>query len=89
MIIFPEGVWNKTADDAWDAYLAIHTGCVPYYGRKIEQQADYHPKHILRPEDVWQSVAEIQNLRPKNIAHVRYARQLIAREQRRDFQRRF
>ena len=79
----------ETANDAWEAYLAAHTGCIPFYDREIELQADYRPKHILRPEDVWQSVAEIQNITPENIAHVRYARQLIAREQRRNFQRRF
>lgn len=78
-----------SADDAWEDYIAMHTGCVKYYDKEIELYADYRPKHIVRPEEVWQSVANIQNVHAGNIAHVRYARQLVARERRRDFQRRF
>ena len=79
----------ETADDAWEAYIAMHTGCVPYYDRKIELSADYRPKHIVRPEDVWRSVADIQNVHAGNADHVRYAKEVIARERKRDYQRRF
>lgn len=79
----------ETADDAWDAYMAMHTGCVKYYDREIELCADYRPKDIVRPEDVWQSVADIQNVNAGNAAHVQYARELVAREKRQDFQRRY
>ncbi len=79
----------ETADDAWESYMAMHTGCVKYYDREIELCADYRPKQIVRPEDVWQSVANIQNVHAGNAAHVRYARELVAREKHRDFQRRF
>lgn len=79
----------ETADDAWESYMEMHTGCVKYYDREIELCADYRPKQIARPEDVWQSVANIQNIHAGNASHVRYARALVAREKRRDFQRRF
>lgn len=79
----------ESADDAWESYIAMHTGCVKYYDREIELCADYRPKQVVRPEDVWQSVANIQNVHAGNAAHVRYARELVAREKRRDFQRRF
>ena len=79
----------ETADDAWESYMAMHTGCVKYYDREIELCADYRPKQIVRPEDVWQSVANIQNVHVGNADHVKYARELVAREKRRDFQRRF
>lgn len=79
----------ETADDAWESYIAMHTGCVKYYDREIELCADYRPKQIVRPEDVWQSVANIQNIHAGNASHVQYARALVAREKRRDFQRRF
>lgn len=79
----------ESADDAWEAYIAMHTGCVPYYDRKIELSADYRSKHIVRPEDVWQSVANIQNVHAGNATHVAYARELVARERKRDVQRRF
>lgn len=79
----------ETADDAWESYIAMHTGCVKYYDREIELCADYRPKQIVRPEDVWQSVANIQNIHTGNAAHVKYARELVAREKCRNFQRRF
>lgn len=79
----------ETADDAWEKYIAMHTGCVKYYDREIELFADYRPKQVVRPEDVWQSVANIQNVHSGNAAHVKHARELVAREKRRDFQRRF
>ena len=79
----------ETADEAWESFLAAHTGAVPYYDREVELSADYRPRQILRPEDVWQSVARIREVRPGNIRHVLYARDLVEREKRRDFQRRF
>lgn len=79
----------ETSDDAWEDYIAMHTGCVKYYDKEIELCADYRPKHIIRPEDVWQSVANIRNIHVGNATYVKYARELVARENRRDFQRRF
>lgn len=78
-----------TADDAWDAYIQMHTGCVKYYDKEIEQSADYRPKRIVRPEDVWKSIAEIQTVTAENIKHVCYAKMVVEREQNRDFQRRY
>lgn len=80
----------ETADDAWENYIAMHTGCQKYYDLEIELCADYRPKDIIRPEGCpWQSVADIQNVHTGNASHVHFARQLVAREKRRDFQRRF
>lgn len=77
----------ENADDAWEDYIAMHTGLIQYYDREIELKADYRPKAITRPEDVWRPIAAIQNITPKNARHVLYARQLVAREEKRDFQR--
>ena len=60
-----------------------------YYDKEIELCADYRPKQIARPEDVWQSVANIQNIYAANVSHVKYACELVTREKHRDFQRRF
>ncbi len=79
----------ESADDAWENYLAMHTGCVKYYDKEIELCSDYRPKHIVRPESVWQGWTSDQNLRAENAAHVKYARAMIARELKRDFQRRY
>ena len=54
------------ADDAWESYIAMHTGCIKYYDREIELTADYRPRSIVRPEDVWQSVAQIRNIHGGN-----------------------
>lgn len=77
------------ADDAWESYIAMHTGCVKYYDKEIELCADYRPKQIVRPEDVWQSVANIKNIHAENAIHVLYAQKLVQQERKRDFQRRF
>ena len=79
----------ETADEAWEDFISMHTAAVEYYDKEAECFADYRPKHIARPEDVWQSVADIQNIHAGNIALVKYAKELVARERRRDFQRRF
>ena len=79
----------ESTDEAWESYLEMHTGCVKYYDREIELCADYRLKQIVRPEDVWQSVASIQNIHIGNITHVRYAKELTFQERKRDFQRRF
>ena len=55
---------------------------------EIESTADYHPRHISCPANVWRSIAEIKDLHAGNITHVHYAQALIRREERRDFQRR-
>ena len=79
----------STADEAWDAYIQMHTSYVNYYDEEIEQSADYRPKRIVRPEDVWKSVAEIQTVSAENIKHVCYAKMAVEQEQNRDFQRRY
>lgn len=78
-----------TADSAWDSYIAMHTGAVAFYDREIELKADYRPRDILRPEDVWRPVAAIQNITPGNAAHAAHAQKLVARWQYRDFQRKY
>ena len=78
-----------TADDAWDDYLKMHTGAVPYYDVSIETTADYRPKHIARPEDVFRSISDLRNTDPTNMKAIMYAREVVEREMRRDFQRRF
>lgn len=80
---------DETADEAWERYISMHTGCVKYYDREIELCADCRPRDVVRQEEVWESIANIQNITPANARHVQYARELTAKEHRRDFQRRF
>ncbi len=77
------------ADEAWDSYLAMHTGEIMYYDREIETSADYQPRARIKPEDVWRPIAEIEDASPEKIGHIRFARQLTELETRRDFQHRY
>lgn len=80
---------HHSADEAWDSYISMHTGCVEYYDREIELKGDYRPKTVVRPADVWSPIAEIRDVNAKNIRHIRYAQELVRRERYRDFQRRY
>lgn len=82
-------VGYDTADEAWENYLAMHTGDIKYYDREIECCADYRSRDVIHTEDVWREVAQISNLHSENIRHVLHAKEVFEREQRRDFQRRF
>lgn len=77
----------ESADEAWEAYQKVHNS-LKYYDTEIESTADYHPRHISCPANVWRSIAEIKDLHTGNITHMHYAQALIRREERRDFQRR-
>lgn len=79
----------KTADDAWEAHVAKHVSYPKYYDREIELVSDYRPRDVIRPENVWQNIADIRNIHAGNIAHVQYAKEVVAREYKRDCQRRF
>ena len=78
-----------SADEAGEKYIAMYTGKIKYYDREIELCADYRSKKNVCPEDVWQSVANIQNMNASNLMHVNFAKKLVDRECKRDFQRRF
>lgn len=77
------------ADDAWDDYLEMHTRAVPYYDLSIETTADYRPKQIARPGDVFRPIADLKNHDPANMKAVIHAQGVVECEWRRDFQRRF
>ena len=51
-----------------------------------ESSCIYHPH--TEPEDVWQSVVNIKNVHAGNITHIIYAKKMVEREKRRDFQQR-
>lgn len=79
----------NTADEAWERYMAIHTGDIKYYDKEIEYCADYRSKDVIYSVDVWKRISQIRNPHSENIRDVLYAKEVVAREQRRDFQRRY
>lgn len=52
-----------------------------------ESSCIYHPH--TEPEDVWQSVVNIKNVHAGNITHIIYAKKMVEREKKRDFQLKF
>ena len=78
-----------SADDAWESYISMHTGAIKYYDLEIELTADFRPRSIVRPEEVWRPVAAIKDLNAENAGHVCFARRLVAQEERRDYQRQY
>ncbi len=77
------------ADEAWEYELARRRQTVGKYDETIEMSADFRNKKIARPEEVWEVIANIDNVTSANAADFAFAKQLVKREKRRDFQRRF
>ena len=78
-----------TFDERWHAHLKERMKSVTRYDSTIERCADYRPKEIVRPEQVWRPIAEIKNVNPSNALHVAYARKLLKEAAQNDFQRRY
>lgn len=74
---------------AWELELSQRLKTVDRYDEEIELHADYRPKSIVRPESVWQSIAEIDHITYQNAAQVAHSVGLVAELHRQDFQRRF
>jgi len=74
--------------DAWETHLSARVKTADRYDREIELCADYRPKNILRPEEVWRAVAENKSTR-ENVLDVAFAKQIVEAAKANDFQRRF
>ena len=83
-----EVLGDRDPMEYWDEYINIHRiTCNDYFDYDYELRADYRPKDIIRPETVWQSVAEIKNITPANAAHVLYAQKVVKTETDNDIMR--
>lgn len=80
---------HTTSDQRWHAHLQERMKGVTRYDSSIEKSADYRPKDVTRPEEVFASIANIQaeNITPQNVKMVLVARQLVRERQNSDFQR--
>lgn len=81
------GAASSTA--AWEQELVERVRTATRYDKEIELCADYRPKDIVRPEQVWKTLADIEKVTPQNAAYVAYAQNLIDELRKCDFQRRF
>lgn len=78
-----------TSTAAWEQELTARVKTADRYDREIELNADYRPKNIVRPEQVWQVFADIEKVTTQNAAYVAYAQNLVDELWEWDFQRRF
>lgn len=79
----------NSSQEAWEYYLKERINTAARYDRSIELSADYRPKDIILPEDVYSSIANIENVTPQNARLVLGARKIVEDCKRNDFQRRF
>lgn len=79
----------RSSDEAWESYLTMHTGKIPYYDKEIETTADYRPKSTVLAQNVYGPIADIQNITPENARAVADAIRIVGQARRLDFQRRF
>ncbi len=78
-----------TSHEAFELYLMDLLDTVDWYDKEIELSYDYRPKNIVRPEDVFSSIANIEEVNPHNVSDVAYGRQLVKTRKEEDYQRRF
>lgn len=79
----------SNSQDAWEHQLKERVSGVQRYDSEIELSADYRPKDIIRPEDVFAPIADITDITKENAGHVAYAKKLVKTMKMNDFQRRF
>lgn len=75
--------------NALEEKLVHNLSTMDYYDSSIERSSDFRPKDKVRPEDVFESIAEIDNIIARNVNDVIYAQKLVRQRKREDLQRRF
>ena len=78
-----------TSQEKWHAHLQERMKGVDRYDSTIEKCADYRPKHIVHPEEVFAPIANIQpaNITAQNIGMVMDAKRIVETSKENDFQR--
>lgn len=79
----------NTCEEKWEAHMKERMKGVGRYDSSIEKCADFRDKQIARPEDVYESIANVKNITPENAKMVSEARKILEIRKNSDFQRRF
>ena len=79
----------SSSEEKWNAHLKERMKGVDRYDSSIEKCADYRPKHIIRPEDVFEPIANIhpENISVHNIKMVLDAKKIVKEAKANDYQR--
>lgn len=80
---------QSSTTEIWERKLTDSINTAARYDKEIELNAGYYPKWKVYPQNVWKAVAEIQNMTKDNILYALYARQLVEKLEREDYQKRF
>lgn len=78
-----------TAHEAWQVFLLDLLQTANWYDSSIELSADYRDKNIIRPEEAFKSIANINNTKLDNVWNVLEAKKLVKTREIEDYQRRF
>ena len=80
---------GSSFNDRWEEELVKRVSTADRYDSEIELCADYRPKSKIREEDVFESIANIQNINALNVGDYLNAKERVKIKKREDFQRRF
>ena len=75
--------------EAWDYKLKERMKCVERYDSSIETICDFRDKEIIRPEEVFKPIANIENINIENVKSVIESKRLVKELRQNDFQRRY
>ena len=78
-----------SSHDAFETYLYDLARTIDWYDSEIELCYDYRPKDIVRPEDVFENIANITNRNPLNEKNILDAQLQVRIRKLEDYQRRF
>ncbi|MBE6147519.1 MAG: hypothetical protein E7168_04220 [Firmicutes bacterium] len=81
-------VFNNSKE-YWEHQLEKRVKTAARYDKEIEYTADYRPKWITRPEQAFESIANVENITIENIHQILDAKKLVKTKQTTDYQRRF
>ena len=76
------------ANSIYEDIITYMVSTVDRYDSEFEKKAAYHPKEIVKPEDVFDPIANITPTKD-NILHQQYAKKLVLTRKKEDFQSKF
>lgn len=77
------------SNEKWRVHLTERMKVVDYYDAEIEKNSEYRPKTVIRAEDVFRPIANIQNISAQNIKSVLHAKELVKTIEESDWQKLF
>ena len=80
---------HQTSQEAWEEHLIERVKTADRYDIEIEKCADYRPRTIEDPREIWEKIAALDTVDARTIKTIHYAKKLIKEHNNNDFQRRF